>query len=164
MGKYDSGEQRPSKRPGTYQIARSGEYYVAAELSRRGFNATTFAGNLPLFDIVAVTPSGKALRIQVKTRTNKNNRWQLKRSEGCEDPTPDMFWVLVHLRNEEQPRYWVIPDKKMRAIIRRDYESRSDKFKANQNWQTLRKELVEGWEDKWCLLDAAVRPDDDLSV
>ena len=117
----------PTGRRTTQQTGRSGEYYVAAELSRRGFNATTFAGNLPDFDIVAVAPpTGKALYVQVKTSTS--NGWQLDLRKGLKQPKPDMFWVLVHLRNNEPPRYWVIHSKEMRAIIQREYDSRPHQF------------------------------------
>jgi hypothetical protein len=37
-----------------YLTKQTGEYLVAAELSRRGFIATTFTGNVPHYDIVAV--------------------------------------------------------------------------------------------------------------
>jgi hypothetical protein len=37
---------------------QTGEYLVAAELSRRGYIATTFTGNVPDYDIVAVDDQG----------------------------------------------------------------------------------------------------------
>lgn len=43
-----------------------GESLVVAELGRRGFIATAFAGNVPDFDIVAIGPKGKTLPVQVK--------------------------------------------------------------------------------------------------
>lgn len=43
-----------TRRP-THQTARSGEYYVAAELNRRGFDTVTFTDNMPDYDAVALT-------------------------------------------------------------------------------------------------------------
>jgi len=45
----------------------TGEYLVAAELCRRGFIATTFAGNVPHFDIVASDEVGRNVSVQVKS-------------------------------------------------------------------------------------------------
>jgi hypothetical protein len=42
-----------------------GEYLVAAELSRRGFIATTFTGNVPHFDILLADAEGRSLPIQL---------------------------------------------------------------------------------------------------
>ena len=42
----------------TYLTKQTGEYLVAAELSRREFIATTFTGNVPSYDIVAVDDRG----------------------------------------------------------------------------------------------------------
>ena len=35
------------------QVARAGEYFVAAELNKRGAFAVTFAGNMPKIDLMA---------------------------------------------------------------------------------------------------------------
>lgn len=40
---------------------------MAAELGRRGLIATPFAGNVPIFDLLAVDGKGRAIPIQVKT-------------------------------------------------------------------------------------------------
>lgn len=43
-----------------------GENLVVAELGRRKFIATTFAGNVPAFDILAAGENGKTFPLQVK--------------------------------------------------------------------------------------------------
>ena len=47
---------------GNQLTKQAGEYIVAAELSRRGFVATTFTGNVPADDIVAVDDQGAGAR------------------------------------------------------------------------------------------------------
>jgi hypothetical protein len=44
-----------------------GEHLVAAELGKRGYLATPFSGNVPLFDILAADGQGFAIPVQVKT-------------------------------------------------------------------------------------------------
>ncbi len=52
-----------------------GEYLVCAELCRRGLLATTFTGNVPNYDIVAINPENESKLIQVKTI--RTGDWQL---------------------------------------------------------------------------------------
>ena len=58
---------------------RCGEHLVCAELLRRGIIATTFSGNMPDFDILAINK-----KVQVKTTTGK----------GKEDET----WSISNVR------------------------------------------------------------------
>jgi len=54
-------------------IKSIGEFSTCAELARRGYIATPFAGNVPEFDLVYTDSKFKARNLQVKaTRT----RWQ----------------------------------------------------------------------------------------
>jgi hypothetical protein len=53
-----------------------GEHLVAAELGRRGYIATPFSGNVPVFDLLAASHAGHAIPIQVKAI--KGPSWQSK--------------------------------------------------------------------------------------
>ena len=49
------------------QLTRQiGEHLVAAELGRMRYVATPFAGNIPMYDLLAANISGRAIPIQVK--------------------------------------------------------------------------------------------------
>ena len=54
---------------------QTGEYLVCAELCRRGYNATSFTGNVPDYDVIAIDKNNKVIQIQVKTI--KSGTWQL---------------------------------------------------------------------------------------
>lgn len=56
-----------------------GEYLVSAELCRLGFIATTFTGNVPEFDILAINEKHQTQPIQVKTIASGN--WQFDGKE-----------------------------------------------------------------------------------
>ena len=47
-------------------VGQTGEYLVAAELSRRGLIATTFTGNVPHYDIIASTRKADMSRSRSK--------------------------------------------------------------------------------------------------
>jgi hypothetical protein len=53
---------------------QTGEYLVAAELSRMGLIATTFTGNVPHYDIIASDEKGRHVSLQVKAATRGS--WQ----------------------------------------------------------------------------------------
>lgn len=55
-------------------VGQTGEYLVAAELSRRGYIATTFTGNVPDYDIIASSVTGKHVSVQVKASSGSS--WQ----------------------------------------------------------------------------------------
>ncbi len=55
-------------------VGQTGEYLVAAELSRRGYIATTFTGNVPDYDIIASNKKGKHVSVQVKASSGSS--WQ----------------------------------------------------------------------------------------
>ena len=69
----------------TGQIA---EHLVCAELGRRGFIATPFAGNVPTFDVVAVDATCRTVPIQVKA--TRGNTW----------PTDARSWMSLELDSE----------------------------------------------------------------
>jgi hypothetical protein len=55
-------------------VGQTGEYLAAAELSRRGYIATTFTGNVPDYDIIASNENGKHVSVQVKASSGSS--WQ----------------------------------------------------------------------------------------
>jgi hypothetical protein len=51
------------------QVGRAGEYFVVAELNKRGAFAVPFAGNMPKIDIIACnSDESRTVYIQVKTK------------------------------------------------------------------------------------------------
>lgn len=89
-------------------VGIAGEYYVAAELSRLGFITTMTLKNTPRVDLLAVTPDGKRrLSIQVKTRKEGRNKWQLSSADE-ESMGDDHYYVFVNLNGEGgSPAYHV---------------------------------------------------------
>ncbi len=64
------------------QTARAGEYFVAAELNKRGAFAVTFAGNMPKIDLIACNQNqSRTVHIQVKTKRG-GKTWHSSTVEG----------------------------------------------------------------------------------
>ena len=68
-----------NKKVSTILVGVSGEYFVAAELSRRGYIASITLRNTKGIDIVASSENGdKTVNIQVKTKS-KGKWWLLSK-------------------------------------------------------------------------------------
>ena len=80
------------------QLTRQiGEHLVAAKLGRMGYLAAPFAGNVPMFDLLAADESGFTIPIQVKAINGPS--WQYKADSFIEIEILDDF---QHVRGKKQ--------------------------------------------------------------
>jgi hypothetical protein len=89
----------------------SGEYFVAAELSRRGYIASLTLKNTQGIDILASSAdASRQVAIQVKTNQGSGEDWVLNQTaEG--QALPRLFYVFVRLNGLGNPEYFVVPSK-----------------------------------------------------
>lgn len=87
----------------------AGEYFVAGELSRRGFIESITLRNARGIDILATRPeSTVTIGIQVKTNQYSRRHWPLNQKiEGF--ARPDLYFVFVNLNSSNEPSYHVVP-------------------------------------------------------
>jgi len=90
----------------------AGEYFVAAELSRRGYVATLTLRNTRGIDILASNADAtKTVSIQVKTNSGKKPHWLL--SQKAESDIADEtihYYVFVNLNGIfDSPRFYIVP-------------------------------------------------------
>jgi hypothetical protein len=127
----------------TIRTGIAGEFFVAGELSKRGWIATLTAKNTPDVDVLVSRPTGDThARIQVKTRSpayayaHRVGR-ELK-LVGDRD-----FLVLVDLGAEgETPRYWVIPTGIAARLIKNEQIRTSDVSEFEGRWDLLDNDAV----------------------
>jgi hypothetical protein len=163
-----------------YLTKQAGEYLVAAELSRRGYIATTFTGNLPYYDIIAVDDCGGHAVVQVKAIAGAS--WQFKATdfadivmEGrkqvvrCErkEPYPDLVCVLVQVAPADSgtpDRFFVLPWRDLCKVIVDGHTKYLAKHggirprKPESMHTQLHPAQIEAWEGKWEILKKSVRP------
>ena len=92
----------------------AGEFFVAAELLRRGVKASVTYGNAKKADIVALASSGtSAVVLEVKTTS------ELKWIVGGNIPEPSAkLWVFVYLPQDNgSPRYFILNAKEINDIL-----------------------------------------------
>jgi len=96
----------------------SGEYFVAAELSRREFTAAVTLRNTRGVDILASHPRRKnPATIQVKTIQKGRSKWLLSSSD--EEPKGnDHYYVFVALiGRDDPPEYYIVEGDKVSKQI-----------------------------------------------
>lgn len=90
----------------------AGEYFVAAELSRRGHVASISLRNTRGIDILATDQnSTRSITIQCKTKQSGRKTWIL--NEKCEGFVSDThFYIFVALgRVSDRPSYHIVPSR-----------------------------------------------------
>ena len=101
----------------------SGEYFVAAELSRRGYIASITLRNTKGIDILAsYQDASKSVGIQVKTNHGKRKAWVLNKK--VEDYfEKGLFYVFVNLKGrDERPDFYVVPSEVVSNFVREDHK------------------------------------------
>jgi hypothetical protein len=99
-------------KPSSQLAGVAGEYFVAAELSRRGFIASITMRNSPGIDVLATNlKAKKAVTIQCKTSRSSTKGWIL--SDKAEVFAPkNHFYVFVRLgAATDRPAYHIVPSK-----------------------------------------------------
>jgi hypothetical protein len=121
----------------------SSEFFVAAELARRGYNVTLTLGNTKAIDLL-VEKEGKLIPLQVKgIQRRASICWNisLAKIEGH-----SLFYILVNLNADtlEAPEYFVLTETEVKAHFKatnsgRDYldYNLAKKLGMQDQWQKL---------------------------
>jgi hypothetical protein len=104
-------------------IKATGEFYVAAELSKRGYIAAVTVGNTDRFDILGSDIEGKKpFTIQVKTTIKVDQGWIL--SEKDEVPRGvNSFYVFVRIpETDGRPAFYIVPSKILSRTLSKGHQ------------------------------------------
>jgi hypothetical protein len=102
----------------------AGEYFVAAELSRRGHIASISLRNTRGIDILATNAAAsRSVSLQCKTNQLSRSVWIL--NDKCESfVSENHFYVFVVLGGPlERPRYHVVPSGAVAKFVRDDHSN-----------------------------------------
>lgn len=142
------------------QVGRAGEFFVAAEIHRRGGYAVTFAGNMPGIDILASNVDHtRQISLQVKTRTAGTWHAQVPR-DAQQGPLIDdesAFWAFVDLSGG-QPGYYFAPRSWVRNDIWESHGAFLDRHGGTRpvtptsTHHAITDARIEQWYDRWDVL------------
>lgn len=137
----------------------AGEYFVAAEISKRGAIATITLKNVPSIDILASSVDGKqAVNIQVKAGRLTTGGFivghKLMKTLGKK-----FFYIFVFLKDIGEPEYWVIPQAIVAKTVELDYQKwikgrsiKSKKAPRTLQWKHLKSKRFQKYYNNWKIL------------
>jgi len=149
-----------SKRHRSIQIGNAGQFFVAAELSRRGAHAAIYLGNMPKIDLSATNvDQTRSVDIQVKTR--RAGSWHARTTDGrqCEEkPDEDRFWIFVDMLDMQDPEYYIVPESWLanniyelhQAYLKRHGGRR--KINPESTHHSVSLDRIKHWKDRWDVL------------
>ena len=158
-------------------VGQTGEYLVAAELSRRGMIATTFTGNVPHYDIIASDATGRHVSVQVKA--SRGGSWQfgdirqycditfegqrqvVGRPKTC--PVRRLVVVFVSIAEDRNDRFYILTWQRLRGLLIRDrvaYLQKHDGVRPKQ-WDSMHSAIMEKsllpFRDQWMTVEGNLR-------
>jgi hypothetical protein len=102
----------------------AGEYFVAAELSRRGYIASISLRNTRGIDILVTNAdASRTVTIQCKTNQRGKKAWVL--NEKCEEyHSPTHFYVFVALGSpDRRPTFHIVPSEAVARFVTEDHRT-----------------------------------------
>ena len=146
-----------TKLPNTL-VGVSGEYFVAAELSRRGYVASITLRNTRGVDILATnSKASKHVSIQVKANNTGKRDWLLSVKSETEF-SKSHFYVFVNLTKcGKMPEYFIVPSKVVANFIYKNHRewlaAKGRHGQKHEDTPMRRYQILDDkYRDKWQLL------------
>lgn len=114
------------------------EYYIAARLSAEDFITTITLGRAERYDIIAVSPQGRTIKISVKTRYDiKQSPNIFRLSQKDENKADnDTFYAFVRLKKfESEPDFRIVPASLVAELTKKSHQ-------CWINWKNTRKDTT----------------------
>ncbi|MFC1919869.1 hypothetical protein ACFLWX_03670 [Chloroflexota bacterium] len=139
-------------------VGISGEYYVAAELSQRGYVASVTLRNTEGIDILASNKdASRSVAIQVKTNRGYGKSWLISRKNENRYKE-NFFYVFVSLKElGQRPDFHIVQSK----TVAKDISERHKRYLSTSgrggkphkdNPMRVFKDLSDEYLEKWELL------------
>lgn len=150
-------------------VGQTGEYLVAAELSRRGYITTTFTGNVPFYDIIASDIYGRMVLVQVKAGLKPS--WQFsditkfcqitfdgrKQIIGSpqECPVQRLVVVFVKVGEDRDDQFYILTWEELRDVLINLYQEFLDRHDGirprrwNSYHAAIRTAYLGPYQDQW---------------
>ena len=150
-------------------VGQTGEYLIAAELSRRGLIATTFTGNVPHYDIIASDENGRHVSVQVKA--SRVPSWQfgnitqycdisfdgtrqvVGKARRC--PVRRLIVTFVKIEENGNDRFYILPWQRLRDLLIKEHKAFLGKHDGirPKRWDSLHcaisEQILRPYENKW---------------
>lgn len=141
-----------------YAVGMAGEFYVAAELLRRGYLAAVTHGNAKKADVVALKGE-KAVAIEVKSTSAQ--KWVVGNKMPTEGAKP---WVLVYFPSGySPPEFFICSSSELRKALmpedaryREAYREKHSKDFEGVGVYSVKRELMQSFKNNWGVIASAM--------
>lgn len=104
-------------------VGNAGEYYVASRLSALDYTVTITLGRAEKYDLLALSPSGRLIKVSVKTTQVSDAQSFPLSDKDTEGQSDDFFYVFVRLNDFLlEPDCWVIPSNVVCPLLKYSHE------------------------------------------
>ena len=138
-----------------YHLAMAGEYFVAAQLQRRGVSASITYGNAKSADVIAFTSTSDRV-VVIEVKTTSRLQWVVGGRVPEESKKP---WVFVHLpeNKTEEAKYFILSQCQLHKIIapieaeyfRKYKEKHGIEYGEKAGVVNISRKLLAEYEDEW---------------
>jgi hypothetical protein len=151
----------------TQQTGAAGEFYVAAQLSQRGWAASVLVGNAPRTDILAQhTETGTAISVQSKA-ANRGGDFQVGvKGEIPSKPGQSEWFIFVGMSSPDtRPEFFIVPRNVIAAFAWCSHQvwikgtSRDGKPHKDNSMRNISQGDLTEYKERW---DDLLRPPDDI--
>ena len=146
-----------SRQSEKYHLSLAGEFYVAAELQRRGIAAAVTYGNAKKADVVAFSSGSLAVAIEVKSTPSQS--WVVG---SCVPKPSSAPWVFVHVpaNSLASPSFYVLSQQQLFDILnpvdvayRRSYLAKhGEEYGDRRGVVNLSRDEAEPFKDRWATI------------
>lgn len=107
---------KPSAEKARLSIA--GEYGVASELCKRGYDASLTFGNAKAVDIIITDLNNCNLYKTIEVKTTRSNRFVTGffQKYGDQNTKHPDYWVLVHIDKDNISHYYILTHQEMGLV------------------------------------------------
>lgn len=153
-----------------------GEYLVSAELCRREYIATTFTGNVPEFDILAINKKHITIPVQVKAIQSGSWQFDARKFMDIEIKNrkqkvtgkiifsyPDLIYVLVKIVEQGRDEFYIMRFRDLQSILFRRYKKNllAKKGVRSKNPESTHTAIwpheLERYRDNWSLIEESFK-------
>jgi len=128
-----------------YQTQWTSQFYVAAELTRRGYLVSLTLGNAPISDLLVQSSKGVLFTVDVKGQSTKNF-WLIQRRE----PSSDHYFIFVYLPKDGSPPEFFVASSKEVMRRREEYKKEMEtKGRYRDDLGGIRWSTVLTYRNRW---------------
>ena len=141
-------------------VGNAGEYYIASRLSAEDFVATITLGRAEKYDILALSPKGRAIKLSIKAQRLETSIAFPLSEKDEQGASNDFYYVFIRLNEfKKEPDFWVIPSKVVCPVLKTSHakwfggKGKNGRIRNNSSLRKLplivSGSLIELYPEKW---------------